>query len=62
LHLSLHVRDARHDGACPADEIEGEAIIRWATEYDGAVVSAFAMDECCSLLEFCRIAIRLYYK
>jgi transketolase C-terminal domain/subunit len=46
LHLSLHARDARHDGACPADAIEGEAIIRWATEYDGPVVSALARDAC----------------
>jgi transketolase len=30
----------------PADAIEGEAIIRWATEYDGPVYLRLARDAC----------------
>src|ERR1700724_195952 len=35
-----------HRVLAPADAIEGEAIIRWATEYDGPVFVRLARDAC----------------
>ena len=35
----------------PADAIEGEAIIRWATEYDGPVFVRLARDACPNVLD-----------
>src|SRR5260370_17029474 len=35
----------------PADAIEGEAIIRWATEYEGPVYLRLARDACPNLFD-----------